>query len=257
LAHDSVAGAEEPVAGEGWRIRARQLLRAIASAASARATGVLLGAANAVIDSGIAFLQRLRQRSGGAQHADECRDHERPGKPATMERARGEAVSAEAEAPKPRGRLRRMLVYLGVMLAGSMGGTALAYNLFAQALDRQSAEITRQEVKLSKYSKSAVELEKKLEQAQQVEAETRLAAALAQNEKKIGELQAQRGEEETQPGNAPAAHAGNPQRQQDAGKSGAAARSGQTAWTRSGSCTLSSGNVRSVLKGCIADMERK
>lgn len=264
LARDADTAAQEPVADDGWRVRARQLLLAKATAASARAKHVLLAAATAAIDTGIASLQRLRKRAGGAEHPDERRDHdrERPGKRATTKRRGGEAAAEETIAPKPRRRLRSLLVYLGVMLAGGMLGMALAYDLLAQLLDHQSAEIKRQEVKMSKYSKSVAELKKKLDQqqAKQIEAETRLAVTLAENEKKLGELQAKRAEAETRLASALAGRASNPQRQEDTSSirgSRGAARSGQAGWTRAGNCTLGSGNIRSVLHGCIADMDRR
>jgi len=264
LARDADTAAQEPVADDGWRVRARQLLLAKAIAASARAKHVLLAAATAAIDTGIASLQRLRKRAGGAEHPDERRDHdrERPGKRATTKRRGGEAAAEETIAPKPRRRLRSLLVYLGVMLAGGMLGMALAYDLLAQLLDHQSAEIKRQEVKMSKYSKSVAELKKKLDQqqAKQIEAETRLAVTLAENEKKLGELQAKRAEAETRLASALAGRASNPQRQEDTSSirdSRGAARSGQAGWTRTGNCTLGSGNIRSVLHACIADMDRR
>jgi hypothetical protein len=239
----------------------RQLLLARAIAASARAKHVLLAAATAAIDTGIASLQRLRKRAGGAEDPDERRDHDRKrtGKRATTERSGGKPAAEEPVVPKPRRCLRSLLVYLSVILAGGMGGMALAYDLLAQLLDHRSAEIKRQEVKMSKYSKSVVALEKKLgqQQAKQIETETRLAAALAENEKKLGELQTKLAEAETRLVSALAGRAGNPRRQEDTGSNRGAARSGQAGWARAGNCTLGSGNVRSVLTGCIADMDRK
>lgn len=161
--------------------------------------------------------------------------------------------------PKPRRRLRSLLIYLSVMLAGSMGGMALAYDLLAQLLDHRSAEITRQEIKMSKYSKSVAALEKKLgqQQVKQTETETRLAAALAQNEKERGELQTTRAEAETRLASALAGRASNPRRREDTGSNGGGARSGQAGWAKAGNCTVGRGNVRSVLTDCIAQLDRK
>jgi hypothetical protein len=221
---------------------------------------MLFAAATAAIDTCIASLQRLRKRAGGAVHPDERSDQirERPGKRATTARPRGEPAAEQTIAPKPRGRLRGLLVYLGVMLAGGMGGMVLAYDLLAQLLDHRSAEIKRQDVKVSKYLKSVAGLKKELDrqQAKQIEAETRLAAALAENEKKLGELEAKRAEVETRLASTLAGRASIPQRQEDIGSRGAA-RSGQAGSIRAGNCTLGSGNIRSVLNGCIADMDRK
>ncbi|MGP1675583.1 MAG: hypothetical protein ACTS6J_00310, partial [Burkholderiales bacterium] len=217
--------------------------------------------ASAAIAKGIASLQRLRRRAGGAQDPDERRDHarERPGKPATTVQPGGEPAAEETVAPKPRRRLRSLLVYLAVMLAGGMGGMALAYDLLAQLLEHRSAEIRRQEVNLSEYSKSMAELKQELDQrqAKQTEAETRLAAALAESEKKLGELQQKRAEAETRLASALAARASSPQRRADSGSRLGAARNGQAGRSRAGDCTLGSGDIRSVLSGCIADMNRR
>jgi len=239
----------------------RQWLLAGAIAASARAKHLLLAAATAAIDTGIASLQRLRQRAGGAEDPDERRDHDRkrPGKRATMERPGDKPAAEEPVVPKPRRRLRSLLVHLSVMLAGGMGGMVLAYDLLAQLLDHRSAEIKRQEIKMSKYSKSVAALEKKLgqQQVKQTETETRLAATLAENEKKLGELQTKRAEAETRLASALAGRVSDLRRQEDTGGSGGAARSGQAGWARAGNCTVGSGDVRSVLTGCIAGLDRK
>lgn len=254
-ARDAEYPSEEPVAKEGWRVRARRSLLAWTNAVAARARQLLLAA----MDAGIACLERLRERARGAEQADERRDRERPGRRATTVRARDKPAAAEAVAPKPRRRLRGLLVYLGVMLAGGMGGMALAYDLLAQLLDHRSAEVKRQELKLSKYSKSAAELRKRLDQqqAKQSEAKARLAAALAENEAKLGELQAKQADAESRLARALAARTSSPQRPEDSGSSRGAARSGQAGWTRSGNCTVGKGSVRSALKGCIADMDRR
>lgn len=106
LARDADTPAEEPIADDGWRVRVRQWLLARAIAASARARHLLLAAATAAIDTGIASLQRLRQRAGGAEDPDERRNHDRKrsGKRATMERSGGKPAAEEPVVPKPRRR---------------------------------------------------------------------------------------------------------------------------------------------------------
>jgi hypothetical protein len=243
-AHDAESEAEDRVADDSWRTRALRLLSARASAASVRAKCVLRGAATAAIDAGITCLQRLRERAGDAKQAHERgdRDGERRAKRATA--GRPEDAVARAVAPIPRRRVRRLFVYLSVVLAGGMGGSVLAYGLLAQLLDRQSAEIRRQELMLSKMSKAAVESKNMLErqQAARIEADARLAAALAQKQKQPGEQQAKRVEVESGPAIALAGRANN---------------SRQAGWTRAGECTLGSGDVGSALKGCIAEMNRR
>ncbi len=270
LERDADTAVEEPAADGAWPVRAWRSLRARASAASARAKQMLLAAATAAIDKGIASLQRLRQRAGDTEQSHEGRDGDhdharegdtrgRRGKPGTRAGPKGEPAAEESAAPKPRRRLRSLLVHLSVMLAGGMGGMALAYDLLAQLLDRRSAEVHRQEVKRSENSKLMTELKQKLDQGQvkQTEAETRLAAALAENEKTLGELQQKRAEAQTRLASAFAGRAGDPQRREDGGSSQGAARNGQAGLTNAGDCNLGSGNIRSVLSGCIAEMNRR
>ena len=282
LERDADAAVEEPVADAARLLRAWRSLRARAGAVCARAKQVLLAAATAAIDQGIASLQRLRQRAVATEQPHEGRDDDdaragdargkrgrehalegdtrgRRGKPEAGARPGGEPAAEEPVAPKPRRRLRSLFVYLSVMLAGAMGGMALAYNLLAQLLDHRSAEIHRKEVKLSENSKSMAELKQKVDQrqAKQTEAETRLAAALAENDKKLGELQQKRAEAEARLASVLAGRAGNSQRQEDGGSSQAAARNGLAGRTSAGDCNLGSGDIRSVLSGCIAEMNRR
>lgn len=269
--------------------------RARAGAAYARARRTLLAAASAAIDKGIASLQQLRQRAGAAEQADERRDEhdphgrtgrhgttavdphgqtgtqartqgkrpvdasERTGKPGARARPLGEPAAEEAVAPKPRRRLRGALVYLSVMLAGAMGGMALAYDLLGHMLEQRSAEVNRQEIKLSKSSKSMAELKKKLDEGQtkQTEAETRLAAALAENATKLGELQQQRDEAQARLASALGVHAGNAQRQEDGGGRQTGTRNARSGLSSTGDCNLGNGDIRSVLSGCIAEMNRR
>ena len=231
--------AEEPAAA--WQVRAWRRVCVRAHAAFAGGKGALLAAVSIVLDQGIASLQGLRKCTGAVAEQDAPREHDRPGKRATAGRLVDEAA-AEAIAPKPRRRLRRLLVYLCVMLAGAMLGTALAYKLLAQLLERQALEIQRQELRLSGYSNSMSALKGKLarQQAQRAEVEARLAKSLAENAKTLEQMRAR-----TPP----------PAVGEDRG--GGIARKARGAWTGSGNCTVGSGDVRSVLAGCIAEMNRR
>ncbi|MBE0622289.1 MAG: hypothetical protein IH605_16995 [Burkholderiales bacterium] len=267
---DAEDEAEEPVADGRWPVRAWLSLRARAGAARSRAQLVVLAAATAAIDKCIALLQRLRQRAEGAQQEDEGRGLddagerpgedalERRGKPGSRAQSTEEPADEESVAPKPRRRLRSLLVYLSVLLAGGMGGTALAYDLLARLLDQRSAEVSSQQLKLSKFSKSMAQLKQKLEegQAKQSELEARLATVLAENETKIGELQQKRAEAEKRLASALAGRASSSSwRQEDSGSSAGPDR--QAGLSSTGDCTLGSGNIQSVLSGCIAEMNRR
>ncbi|HUX26155.1 MAG TPA: hypothetical protein VMV87_16260 [Burkholderiales bacterium] len=236
--------AEEPAAAAAWQVHAR--------AAFASAKGALLAAARIALDKGIASLQGLRKRAGAAAEQDAPREHEHPGKRATAGRLMDEAAAAAAIAPKPRRRLRRLLLYLCVILAGAMLGTALAYKLLAQLLERQALEIQRQELRLSGYSKSVSELKGKLarQQAQRAEVDARLAKSLAENAKTLVQMRARQT-------SALAGRARTPPPADGADRGGGIARKARGGWTGSGSCTVGSGDVRSVLAGCIAEMNRR
>lgn len=201
-----------------------------APAAFARAKHALRAKAAAVLDSGIASLERLRQAAGGGEDAGDESGHDR----AQMRSLGGRRASGPdtpgSVAPKPR-RVRSLFVHLCVLLAGAMAGLALAYNLLAQLLERRAATISRQEINLSKYSTSAAEFEKKLklEQAKLAQAEQQLAAVHARDAT-------------TEP-------------QGEAG-GGRARASGQQSQARSADCTLRGSNIRSTLIGCIDDLNR-
>jgi len=138
----------------------------------------------AVLDAGIAFLQRLRKKAGGVQEKAEDTEDGRGSRPDRSEARRSmSAVPAEtpAEAPKPKRRLRALLIYVSVLLAGGIGGGALAYTLFQQQLDRVLNDSLRREAALSKKTRPSAEIRKAFEdeQARRTEAEKKLAAALA------------------------------------------------------------------------------
>lgn len=196
-AHAPRASVEEPVAEESLQHHAKRFLL---SRLSAMACGVL--------DPCIALLQRLRQRAGGAQAADEEGEdgprskNARPGggRDAAARPNEGEGED-DAEAPRQKSRLLSFLIYFSVFLAGGVGGGALAYQLLAKQLDRQATESRRLEAEMSERLKSVAPHEKKLEEAQTtgLEAEKKFEEAQAKRveaEKKFEEAQAKRIEAE-------------------------------------------------------------
>lgn len=252
---------EEPVEQAGWHVRVTQWLLAKAGAGYARAKQVLRAKATAAMDGGIAGLRKLRQRAVGAEESEERRggNRDRPGSRSAGGQTGREPPAEPLVAPKPRRRLRSLLVYLSVMLAGSMIGVVLAYDLLAQLLDRRATELALQDTKLTKYAKSLKALRKQAERQEKklTEAEARLAASFAENEKKLGELQAKRVETETQLASALAARPGNPPRRTGIVEDRSVARKNPPVSPKAVDCTLGRDNVSSILKGCIADMNGK
>ena len=144
----------------------------------------LTAAVVCVLDPGIALLQWLRKAAGGAQHTEAGEDDLRSRKDRPGGRPDAAAAPvAETATPKPRRRLRAFLIYLSVLLAGGMGGGALAYELLEKLIIYGYSENGRLEAALSTQSKSADSARQELEQAKAArsEAEKKLAALRAGN----------------------------------------------------------------------------
>jgi hypothetical protein len=252
-AHDARASAGERTAEESLCAHAWRLLRTRAS-----------NAATAVLDPGIAWLQRLRKAAGGAQGADggSGEDRRRPrddganDRPGGRRDAAAPAAQGAAPAPKPTRRLRAFLIYLSVLLAGGMGGGALAFNLFAKLLDRQSAESRRLQATLSKNAKSAAAAKKELELAQskRIEAEKKLEASIAEHAKSSPEKQTKLDEAEHRPATMLAAERARDSRQPSAVSRDSAG--GKALPVKTGNCKVD-GNNSSALKDCINEFNRK
>ena len=165
---------EASAAEESLLHHAERLMRARLSAMARR-----------VLDPSIALLQRLRELAGGAQDADaeagDDRSRPRNARPGGVREAAAHANEGEGEAgaPRPKRRLLTYLIYLSVLLAGGMVGGALAYELLAKLLYRQTTEIQRVQAALSKQTKSVASNQKKFTEAQtkRTEAEKMLEEA--------------------------------------------------------------------------------
>jgi len=135
----------------------------------------------AVLDAGIALLQGLRKKAGGPQATAE--DEDERGSRQDRPRGRpGAAPPVEAEAPKPKRRLRAFLIYLGLMLAGGLGGGALAYTQFQKQLDRQLEASRSLEAALAKKTQPDADALKTFEEelVRRDRAEKKLASAFAE-----------------------------------------------------------------------------
>ncbi|MDZ7583245.1 MAG: hypothetical protein U0938_00285 [Thiobacillus sp.] len=166
------APSEEPIAEESLSAHARRALLARVRARIA-----------AFLDAGIALLQGVRKKVGGAQDAGE--DEDRPGSKRERPEARKRAAppdEAAAESPKPRRRLRTFLIHVSVMLAGGIGGGALAYNQYQKQLGQLLEESLRQEAALVKKIKPGAKTLATFEEerARRAEAEKKLALSLAE-----------------------------------------------------------------------------
>ncbi|MDP1645419.1 MAG: hypothetical protein Q8L71_07950 [Thiobacillus sp.] len=171
--HHSRTSDEAPTAEESLAAHAK---RALLTRLRVRIT--------AILDAGIALLQKLRKKAGGGQGAEEGAD--RPGsrydRPRERQGSAAPPVEAAAEAPKPKRRLRAFLIYVGLMLAGGLGGGALAFTQFQKQLDRQHEESRGLEAALAKKNQPSAEILKKFEEelARRDKVEKKLASAFAE-----------------------------------------------------------------------------
>lgn len=170
MSHNSRASDEAPTAEEGLAAHAK---RALLTRLRVRVT--------AVLDAGIALLQKLRKKAGGGQGAEE--DKDRPGARNDRPRERqGATPPVEAVASKPKRRLRAFLIYVGLMLAGGLGGGALAYTQFQKQVDLQLEESRGLEAALAKKTQPSAKTLKTFEEelVRRDKVEKKLAAALAE-----------------------------------------------------------------------------
>lgn len=239
------APAEEPIAEESLPAHARRTLLARVRARIA-----------AFLDASIALLQGLRGKVGGAQDAgkDEDRPGSRPELPGERERT-APPDEAAAESPKPRRRLRAFLIYVSVMLAGGIGGGALAYSQLQKQLGQLLEENLRQEAALVKKIKSDAKTLATFEEerTRRAEAEKKRALSLAEHSGPTIGKQKQLDAAEKQ---LAALHAGEAtrsvQRQAPASRRSDSSKSRPA---RSGNCTLDTKNI-DTLKSCIDDFNR-
>ena len=239
------APAEEPIAEERLSAHAR---RALLIRVRARIA--------AFLDAGIALLQGVRKKIGGAQDAGE--DEGRPGsrreRPGERKRT-APPDEAAAELPKPRRRLRAFLVYVSAMLAGGIGGGALAYNQFQKQLGQLLEESLRQEASLTQKIKPGAKTLEPFEEerARRAEAEKKRALSLAEYSSPTTGKQKQLGAAEKQLG---VMHAGEASRNvQQQAPASRRSDSRKSRPTRSGNCTLNTKNI-DTLKSCIDDFNQ-
>jgi len=120
----------------------------------------------AVLDAGIALLQRLRKKAGGAQatEEDEDRSGSRPDRSRDRYGAATSPAEAAPEAPKPKRRLRAFLIYVSVLLAGGMAGGALSYNQFQKQLGQQLKKSQQLEEAIAKKIRPSAEIRQAFEE---------------------------------------------------------------------------------------------
>lgn len=135
----------------------------------------------AVLDRGIATLQALRVRVAGAPTVADDEDDRRMRSDRPRDRRGAADPEPAAEPPKPKRRLRAVLVFAGILLVGAIGGGALAYTQFQKQLGTQLAAKQRLQAALDKKTRPSGEIGKAFEQeqARRAAAEQKLAAALA------------------------------------------------------------------------------
>ena len=142
----------------------------------------LLARVTSLLDAGIAALQGLRTKATGAPDASPGAD----GADSRLDRPRVRpgtvAPPAEADAPRPKRRLRAFLFHAGLMLAGGLGGAALAHTLFQKQLDLHLEASRRLEAALAEKPLPDANALKTFENAliQREQAEQKLASAFTE-----------------------------------------------------------------------------
>ncbi len=258
-----------------------------------------------VLNPLIALLLRLRKWGGADPDTAQDDGEDRPGSRTARHGARAPAAAhpaldgddeqgQEKGAPPQKHRLRSFLLYFSMVLAGSMGGVAIAYNLLEGLLGRKSAETATLSATITKHAKTIAAAEKKLAEAQtkMLEAEKKLEASnIAATEKKLEEAMAKRLDVEKKLETTlaeSAKTAAEKQKRLDeavktlgtiiaaeraskgqksanrggttAGEGGSAGNSStsnsKSSALKSGDCTLKAGNVAASLKDCVTEHTR-
>lgn len=201
----------------------------------------LLTALTTVLDARHALRRRLGRKTG--ELPKEANSAEREGPEAPHD----EAVATpdeSTESPRPRRRLRPVLIQGGILLAGCIGGGVLAYSLFQHQLGQQLKDSQRREAALAKQTQPVSDIRKALdaEKARRIAAEEKLAAAAAAYAKSTAEKQKALDAAETHPARLYLAEGSRPD--------GPGTRP-----LRSGDCTLDPKNI-GALKRCIEEFNR-
>ncbi len=134
-----------------------------------------------MLDPVVALLQWLRKAVGGVAAAETGEGDPGSRKARAGGRSDAGTTAAEAAAPAPGRRLRALLVYVGVLLAGGMAGGALAFDLLEELIIYLAVENRQLDAALSAQSKAAAAAKQTLEQTQakRSEAEQKLAVLRA------------------------------------------------------------------------------
>lgn len=214
-------------------------------------------------------LSRVRGRPAPAPgDADESDDARRKPKARGSERAEAETAQAETAAPAAPRRLTRFLVAILLLTIGTVGGMVFSYRLLARAIDANSLSIenlhedVKQLQKLeSRYLKQLAENRQSLRnwaregvrfQQELDESRQRLDESKAETEALRGQLCAA-----LVAANTPAARRGNT----GMGAGGAAALTPASdkrlAPQKTGTCTMGTANVATILQRCVEQFNRK
>lgn len=218
----------------------------VANGRLARLKAALAGAALAIVSPFSRLLGRLRRKpEDGADEAEESR-------PVSSRIAEADEGEREESAPAPRSRLRGLLIYGSVLLAGAAAGGTAAYLILSKTVLAQSKEIGRlqeesdkQKSLLSGYEKILVLDHRELENHEK---------SLALDFKKLEERQARLIEAEKQLAQLRQERAASGFRPDQAQPSG---NNPQAGTARTGDCELRSGNIGDALKNCIKEFNRQ
>lgn len=238
---------DAPAAGNKLLPSLKRLLHAIASFFQ-RPIHLLQASVVKILDACSGLLQRLRKRAvepGKEQTPDDERRAARPeshAKAKPREDHAKEAPPKEAAVPAPHSAVHSALLYLLVLIVGSVAGMTFSFLLFSTMISNQAKKIDDQREDISQLEKQHSRL---------LESEARYRKENTEYKQRLSELEA------LEAARVAATTAQEAAASQAAANSSAAARGKPPVARKTGNCTVDAGNIDHNLNRCIDEFNRK
>lgn len=238
---------DTPAAGSKLLLSLKKLLHAIGGLFQ-RSKHILQGGVAKIIDAGRGLLQRLRKRTtepGEGQAPDDERKAARPesqAKAKAREAHAKEVPPQEVAAPHPHSAVHSILLYLLVLIIGSVAGMTFSFLLFSTMVSNQAKKIDDQRDEISQLEKQHSRL---------LESEANYRKESNESRQRLSELEAL--EAARVAATAAQEAAANP----TAANPATTARGKQPVARKTGNCTVDAGNIDQNLNRCIDEFNRK
>lgn len=236
-----------PAAGNRLLLGLKGLLHVIGGLFQ-RPKHVLQAGVVKIIDAGSGLLQRLRKRTAesGAEQAPD--DEHRAVRPESQAKAKAreahakEAPPQEVAAPHPHSAVHTILLYLLMLVIGSVAGMTFSFVLFSTMVSNQAKKIEDQRDEISQLEKQHSRL---------LESEANYRKESNEFRQRLSELEAL--EAARNAATAAQEAAANPA----AANPATTARGKQPVARKTGNCNLAAGNIDNNLNRCIDEFNRK